>query len=125
MASSDLHRRWIDLELSLSLDEETMNMQMAKSQHGFTLLELMAASAIGLVLMLGATSLFKMGMDATFTVTQRAETQQNMRPAVELISEDIGLAGAGLPSGGLQLPTSAVSQYACNQTGTCYVPAHN
>jgi prepilin-type N-terminal cleavage/methylation domain-containing protein len=125
MASADLHRRWIDVELSLSQDEETMNIRTAKSQHGFTLLELMVASAIGLVLILAATSLFKMGMDATFTVTQRAETQQNMRAAVELITKDISLAGAGLPSGGIQLPTNAVSQFACNQTGTCYVPAHN
>src|SRR4030081_258505 len=125
MASPDLHRGWIDLELSLSLDEDTMNIRTAKSQQGFTLLELMVASAIGLVLILAATSLFKMGMDATFTVTQRAETQQNMRAAVELMTKDISLAGAGLPSGGLQLPTAAVSQFACNQTGTCYVPAHN
>ena len=74
-----------------------MNIRMAKSQHGFSLLELMVVSAIGLVLILAATSLFKMGMDATFTVTQRAETQQNMRAAVELMTKDISLAGAGLP----------------------------
>src|SRR3979409_2600263 len=102
-----------------------MKRRIGKPQRGFTLLELMIASAVGLVAIAAMTSLFKIGMDATFTVTQRAETQQNMRAAVELMSEDIGLAGAGLPSGGLQLPTSAVSQYACNQTGTCYVPAHN
>ncbi len=48
-----------------------------------------------------------------------------MRAAVELMTKDISLAGAGLPSGGIQLPTNAVSQFACNQTGTCYVPAHN
>jgi hypothetical protein len=71
------------------------------------------------------TSLFKTGMDATFTVTQRAETQQNMRSAIELMTKDISLAGAGLPSGGLQLVTGgARSNFACNQTGTCYVPAN-
>ena len=69
------------------------------------------------------TSLFKIGMDATFTVTQRAETQQNMRAAIELMTKDISLAGAGLPSGGLQLVTGgANSKFGCNQTGTCYVP---
>ncbi len=31
----------------------------------------------------------------------------------------------GLPSGGLQLATAAVSNYACNQAGTCYVAAHS
>jgi prepilin-type N-terminal cleavage/methylation domain-containing protein len=102
-------------------------MLTGKSQRGFSLLELMVASAIGLVLMAAMTSLFRLGMAATFTVTQRAETQQNMRAAIELMTKDISLAGSGLPTGGLQLPTnggSTISQYGCNQTGTCYVPAH-
>jgi prepilin-type N-terminal cleavage/methylation domain-containing protein len=103
-------------------------MRTGKSQRGFTLLELMVASAIGLVVMAAMTSLFKLGMAATFTVTQRAETQQNMRAAMEMMTKDISLAGSGLPTGGLQLATSAgagpLSEYGCNQTGTCYVPAH-
>jgi prepilin-type N-terminal cleavage/methylation domain-containing protein len=103
----------------------TMHIRTAKSQCGFSLLELMVASAIGLVVILAMTSLFKTGMDATFTVTQRAETQQNMRSAIELMTKDISLAGAGLPSGGLQLVAGgARSNFACNQTGTCYVPAN-
>ena len=102
-----------------------MNIQKAKAQHGFTLLELMVASSIGVLVVLAMSSLFKTGMDATFTITQRAEAQQNMRAGIELMTKDISLAGAGLPSGGLQLPTNAVSRFACNQTGTCYVPAHN
>jgi prepilin-type N-terminal cleavage/methylation domain-containing protein len=101
-------------------------MSMKNTQRGFTLLELMVASSIGVLVILAMTSLFKMGMDATFTVSQRAETQQNMRAAVELITKDVGLAGAGLPTGGLQLVsgTGTSSQFACNQTGTCYVPAN-
>jgi|ERR1700722_2805426 len=102
-----------------------MNTQNSSRQKGFTLLELTVASALGLIVILAMTSLFKAGMDTTFTVTQRAETQQNMRAAIELISKDLGMAGAGLPSGGLQLVTGAGttnSLFACNQTGTCYVP---
>jgi prepilin-type N-terminal cleavage/methylation domain-containing protein len=97
-------------------------MQMARTERGFTLLELTVASAIGLIVILAMTSLFKVGMDATFTVTQRAETQQNMRAAIDLITNDISLAGSGLPTGGLQLGTAGLSKFACNQTGTCYVP---
>jgi prepilin-type N-terminal cleavage/methylation domain-containing protein len=98
-------------------------MQRARTERGFTLVELMVASAIGLLVIMAMTSLFKVGMDATFTVTQRAETQQNMRAAVELMTKDISLAGAGLPSGGLQLVSGGTpSKFACNQTGTCYVP---
>jgi prepilin-type N-terminal cleavage/methylation domain-containing protein len=97
-------------------------MQTLKPQRGFSLLELLVASSIGLTVILVMSSLFKTGMDATMRVTQRAETQQNMRAAIELMTKDISMAGAGLPSGGLQLTTSGgVSRYACNQTGTCYI----
>jgi prepilin-type N-terminal cleavage/methylation domain-containing protein len=98
-------------------------MRTSKSQRGFSLLELLVASSIGLIVLLAMTSLFKTGMDTTFTVTQRAETQQNMRAAIELITKDLSLAGAGLPSGGVQLVTGGtVSKFGCNQTGTCYIP---
>ena len=98
-------------------------MRRAKSQRGFSLLELMVASAIGLVVIAAMASLFKTGMNTTFTVTQRAETQQNMRAAIELMTKDIGLAGGGLPSGGLQLTTAGLSKFACNQSDYCYIPS--
>jgi prepilin-type N-terminal cleavage/methylation domain-containing protein len=96
-------------------------MRITKSQRGFTLLELLVATSIGLTVILVMMSLFKTGMDATMRVTQRAETQQNMRAAMELMTKDISLAGGGLPSGGLQLSTGGLSKFACNQTGTCYI----
>jgi len=96
-------------------------MRTLKSQRGFSLLELLVASSIGLTVVLVMTSLFKTGMDATMRVTQRAETQQNLRAAMELMTKDISLAGAGLPSGGLQLGTAGLSKVACNQAGTCYI----
>ncbi len=100
-----------------------MKMRTHKSQRGFSLLELMIASSIGLIVILAMTSLFRTAINTTFTVTQRAETQQNMRAAIEMMTKDLSMAGAGLPSGGLQLATSGGnSKVACNQTGTCYVP---
>src|ERR1035438_10429550 len=102
---------------------KTMTMPIEKSQRGFTLLEFMVASAIGLIVIMAMTQLFRMGMNATITVTQRAETQQNMRAAIELMTKDISLSGAGLPTGGLQMATGGATKVACNQTGTCYVPA--
>lgn len=100
-----------------------MNKAENNSRRGFTLIELLVASSIGLMVILTMTSLFKTGMDATFTITQRAEVQQNMRAAIELMTQDIGHAGAGLPTGGMQLATAAVSNYGCYQT-TCYLPTH-
>lgn len=94
-------------------------------QRGFTLLELMVASALGLLVIGVMASLFKTGMNTTFTITQRMETQQNLRAAIELMTKDIGLAGSGLPSGGLQLSTAGtLSNIACYWSNdTCYVPS--
>ncbi len=99
-----------------------MKMQSENSQFGFTLVELMVAAAVGLIAMAAMASLFKSGMNAVILVEQRAETQQNMRAAIDLMVKDISLAGAGLPVGGVQLPVGVTSKYGCDQTGTCYVP---
>lgn len=96
-------------------------MRITKAQRGFTLLELLVASSIGLTVILVMATLFKAGMDTSMKVMQRAETQQNLRAAMELMTKDISLAGAGLPSGGLQLGTAGLSRFACNQSGTCYI----
>jgi prepilin-type N-terminal cleavage/methylation domain-containing protein len=105
---------------------KTMNMRKQNTQPGFSLLELMVAMTIGLIVLGAATSLFRTGMNATFLVAQRAETQQNMRAAIDMINKDIGLAGAGI-TGGVQLPLGGgggASRYGCDQGGTCYVVTH-
>jgi|SRR5580704_4674262 type II secretory pathway pseudopilin PulG len=99
-----------------------MKMPISKSQRGFSLLELLVASFIGIIVIMAMTQLFRMGMNATLTVTQRADTQQNMRTAIELMTKDLSMAGAGLPSGGLQMAAASATKVACNQSGTCYVP---
>jgi len=100
-------------------------MQKQNPEHGFTLLELMISMAVGLIVMAALASLFKTGLDSTMLVTQRAETQQNMRAALDLIVKDISMAGAGLPAGGIQLPAgagSSLAKYGCDQAGACHVP---
>src|SRR5438270_301001 len=103
-----------------------MKMPTRKTQPGFTLLELMVAIALGLIVMGALAGLFKAGMESAMLLTQRTETQQNMRAAIDLMVKDISMAGAGLPSGGIQLPTGAGSNgfslYGCDQSGTCHVP---
>jgi type IV pilus assembly protein PilW len=103
-----------------------MNMRKQNTQPGFSLLELMIAMSVGLIVLGAATSLFKTGMNATFVVSQRAETQQNMRAAIDMMNKDISLAGAGI-TGGIQLPLGGgggTSNYGCDQSATCYVTTH-
>jgi prepilin-type N-terminal cleavage/methylation domain-containing protein len=104
-----------------------MKMRKQNSEPGFTLLELMVSMALGLIVMAAMASLFKTGMNSTMLVMQRTETQQNMRAAADLLVKDLSMAGAGLPSGGIQLPNgtnSTVSKFACDQTGACHVTNH-
>ncbi len=106
---------------------ETSRVHPNSWRKGFTLLELMVSMALGLIVMGAMVGLFKAGMNATMLVTQRAETQQNMRAALDLMAKDISLAGAGIPSGGIQLPTgggATLSKLGCDQTGTCHLPAN-
>jgi prepilin-type N-terminal cleavage/methylation domain-containing protein len=99
--------------------------RVRQNSKGFTLLELLVAMALGLLVMAAMASLFKTGLDSMMLITQRAETQQNMRAAIDLMVKDISMAGAGLPAGGIQLPSGAganASKFGCDQGGTCHVP---
>ena len=115
------------LEAAMGNMDERHEMQRQNPERGFTLLELMVSMAVGLIVMAAMASLFKTGMNSTMLVTQRAETQQNMRAAIDLMVKDISMAGAGLPSGGIQLPSgagSSASKFGCDQGGTCHVPTN-
>lgn len=107
--------------------KNNMDMPKQNSEGGFTLLELMVSMALGLIVLAAMASLFKTGMNSTQLVTQRVETQQNMRAAVDLMVKDIGMAGAGLPSGGLQLPVgggATAAKYGCDDGGACHIVNH-
>jgi len=107
-----------------------MNTKMGvhNPERGFTLLELMISMALGLLIMATMASLFKAGMNSAILIEQRADTQANLRAGIDLMVRDLSLAGAGVPSGGIQLPTgtgnSGLSKYGCDQSGTCHVVSH-
>lgn len=91
---------------------------------GFSLVEMLVAMAIGLVIVAAAVTLFRNGMDATMLVSQRAQMQEDLRAAENLMLKDLSMAGAGLPAGGVATPTgpgTTTAKYGCDQT-FCYVP---
>ena len=53
--------------------------------------------------------LFRQGVTASYASQQRAELQQNARVALNLMSQDVSVAGTGFPDGGIQLPTGTGS----------------
>ncbi len=105
-----------------------MRTQKQNPKQGFSLMELLVAMALGLLVMTAMASLFKSGMNSVMLVTQRAENQQDMRAAVDFMTKDLSMAGAGIPSGGIQLPAgagSSLSRFGCDQGGTCHVTSFN
>lgn len=98
-----------------------------RNAAGFSLVELVVATAVGLVVMASAVTLFQQGIETMHTLAQRAEMQQNARVGINWMSQEISLAATGIPIGGIQLPTGAGSGdalFTCDQT-TCYLMANN
>ena len=94
-------------------------------QYGFSLVEVTIAMALGMVVLAAAVQLYSKALTATWSVSQRAELQQDFRAASNMLTKDISLAGAGLgnnvqialPSG----PGTQVPVYGCDQTPKCYI----
>lgn len=65
-------------------------------QQGFTLLELMIGTVVAVIVTAGAFSALTSSSKATRVNDQTAQTQQNGRLAMELLSHDIKMAGYGM-----------------------------
>jgi prepilin-type N-terminal cleavage/methylation domain-containing protein len=106
-----------------------MGDRSTKRASGFSLLEMTIAMALGTVVLGAAVQLYSQGVAATWTVTQRAELQQDFRAASNMMTRDLSLAGVGLGQGvAIQLPTSStLPVYGCVQTGgvPCYLGTAN
>ena len=100
-----------------------MSDHITKREGGFTLLEMTIALALGTIVLGAAVQIYSQGVTATWVATQRSELQQDFRAASDILTADLGLAGAGLGNGAeIELPTSStIPVYGCDQTGTCYL----
>jgi prepilin-type N-terminal cleavage/methylation domain-containing protein len=97
---------------------------------GFTLLEMMASLAIGLLMLGSALAMYKQAVSATWVSSQRSEMQQDFRAAANILARDISMAGSGglgqqgLASNSVGLPTgtgSVVPVYPCSATTCNYI----
>jgi len=90
---------------------------------GFTLLEMIFAMALGAIVLGASVALYNQGVGATFTVSQRAELQQDFRAASDMLTRDLSLAGSGLGNNvQIGLPTTSTTPvYGCDQAAKCYI----
>jgi Tfp pilus assembly protein PilW len=100
-----------------------MSDHSTKRESGFSLLEMVIATALGTIVLGAAVQLYSNGVAATWTVTQRAEMQQDFRAASNMLTRDLSLAGAGLGNNvQIGLPTTSTSPvYGCDQSLKCYI----
>jgi len=94
----------------------------SKRASGFSLLEMAIAMALGTIVLGAAVQLYSQGVAATWTVTQRAELQQDFRAASNMLTRDLSMAGAGLSNGAaIALPAGTTPAYGCDQAAKCYI----
>jgi prepilin-type N-terminal cleavage/methylation domain-containing protein len=93
------------------------------SSRGFSLIELLIALGVGVLVLGAAVQLFSKSMAATWIVSQRAELQEDARAASNLLTKDISLAGAGIPTGGVALASGTATSpvFGCSYNTTCYL----
>jgi Prokaryotic N-terminal methylation motif len=82
-------------------------MRTQPSNAGFSLMELLAATAIGLVVIGTAMTTFKDAVGMTNTTSDLADTSQNLRGGTNFLIHDLVLAGRGIPTGGIPIPSGA------------------
>ena len=98
-----------------------MGNRLTTRERGFSLLEMMVSLALGAIVLSAAGQIYIKSVSATWTVAQRAEMQQDFRAASNMLTTDLSLAGAGLGSVGIALPSGTTPKYGCEQNGTCHI----
>jgi type II secretory pathway pseudopilin PulG len=91
-----------------------MKLHTKSKQAGFSLIELLVSIGVTTVI-LGATLLaFKDAANTQRGVSYSADMNDNLRAGLNLIQQDLILAGTGIPTGGIPIPNKPNSAGTCN-----------
>jgi prepilin-type N-terminal cleavage/methylation domain-containing protein len=96
-----------------------------KRENGFTLIELMAALAILIIVVSGATAALILTQHAADQAILEANVQENLRAGMHFIVRDLMQAGEGIPPEGIALPNTAAGVSNVNRPGTGTIFANN
>jgi type II secretory pathway pseudopilin PulG len=78
-----------------------------KKQAGFTMVEFMVAMGVTLVVFAAAVGAIMSTMRSNQNVALTADLNDNLRASLNLVRQDIVLAGEGIPAGGIAIPSGA------------------
>src|SRR5207244_11733145 len=86
-----------------------------KRQAGFTLIEVLVATAIMMIIAGSVYAALTNAIRTTEGVALLADTQENLRAGMNYVVRDIVKAGEGIPQGGIPIPNSAGPVYEMNR----------
>jgi prepilin-type N-terminal cleavage/methylation domain-containing protein len=78
-----------------------------RKQAGFTMVEFMIAMVVTLVVLSAAVAAFMDTAKSNQRVSASADMNDNLRTALNLVRQDIVVAGEGIPTGGIAIPSGA------------------
>lgn len=84
-----------------------MSTRIYRNQRGFTLIELMVATAVLLLVVGSALTAFSSAMRVTQSGTQMADANQNLRAGTNTLIRDLMMAGRIIGPEGIPVPTGA------------------
>jgi prepilin-type N-terminal cleavage/methylation domain-containing protein len=103
--------------------KQVMTCSSQRRQSGFTLVELLIATAVTVTVVGGAVLLFAHSVQTSNFSLKHSEVQTEARAALTQISRDLSQAGTGVPLNGVAIPSvstgGADPNFACDAT-QCY-----
>jgi prepilin-type N-terminal cleavage/methylation domain-containing protein len=85
---------------------------MKRRENGFTLVELLVATAVTLLVLGGALTAFRNALAINETASLISDANQNLRAGTNLMTRDLLQAGRGLPTGGIPIPSGGANAIA-------------
>jgi len=76
-----------------------------RKQAGFTMVEFMIAMVVTLVVLSAAVAAFMDTAKSNQRISASADMNDNLRTALNLVRQDIVVAGEGIPTGGISIPS--------------------
>lgn len=95
----------------------------AAGEDGFTLIELMAATAVMLIVLAGALTAFTNAMNVNNAGQQLSDSSHSLRSGANLLERDLMQAGRKIPTGGIPIPNGTGSS-AIRRPGPPGMPAY-